>query len=134
MKPPEKIYAKAHGASTEMFSGRRSLIGGWHEHERPDHHCYIRSDVAGPTDRPFADALASLTSKEMTQARGDHDREADAIERLARTLGFAIAMAAGGDPKTIDTMIEGATAYAHEEAVSSAPLAELAAMARRRKG
>ena len=86
------------------------------------------------TEQPFADRLASLISKEMTQARGDHDREADAIERLARMLGFAIAMAAGGDPKGIDTMIEGATAYAHEEAVSTAPLAELAALVRRRKG
>lgn len=133
MKPPEKIYAKAHGASTEMFSGRLSLIGGWHEHERPDHHCYIRSDVATPTDRPFADALASLTSKEMTQARGDPDREADAVERLAHALGLAIAMAAGGDAKAIDTMIEGATAYAHEEAVSVAPLAEFAALVRRRR-
>ena len=134
MKPPEKIYAKAHGASTEMFSGRRSLIGGWHEHERPDHHCYIRSDVAGPTDRPFADALASLTSKEMTQARGDHDREADAVERLAHALGLAIAMAAGGNPQAIDTMFEGATAYAHEEAVSAAPLAALASMVREAQG
>lgn len=86
------------------------------------------------TEQPFADRLASLISKEMTQARGDHDREADAIERLARTLGFAIAMAAGGDPKAIDPMIEGATAYAHEEAVSAAPLAELAAMRGRATG
>lgn len=82
----------------------------------------------------FADSLASLVSKEMTQARGDHDREADAIERLARTLGFAIAMATGGDPKAIDTMIESATAYAHEEAVSAAPLAELVALGRRKTG
>lgn len=87
----------------------------------------------GPTDKPFADALASLTSKEMTQARGDQDREADAIERLARALGLSIAMAAGGDPKAIDTMIEGATAYAHEEAVSAAPLAAAAAMLRKRR-
>lgn len=86
-----------------------------------------------PNDKPFADALTSLTSKEMAQARGNHDREADAIERLARALGFSIAMAAGGDPRAIDTMIEGATAYAHEEAVSSAPLAEVAAMLRKRR-
>lgn len=85
------------------------------------------------TEQPFADRLASLISKEMTKARGDHDREADAIERMARTLGFSIAMASGGDPEAIDTMIEGATAYAHEEAVSTAPLAELAALVRRRK-
>lgn len=80
------------------------------------------------TEPNFADRLASLTSKEMTQARGDHAREADAIERLARALGFAIAMAAGGKPRAIDTMIEGATAYAHEEAVDAAPLAEMAAL------
>lgn len=84
-------------------------------------------------DKPFADALASLTSKEMTQARGDQEREADAIERLARALGFSIAMATGGNPKAIDTMIEGATAYAHEEAVATAPLAEVAAMLRKGK-
>lgn len=84
-------------------------------------------------DKSFADALASITSKEMTQARGDQEREADAIERLARALGFSIAMAAGGDPMAIDTMIEGATAYAHEEAVSAAPLAEVAAMQRKGK-
>lgn len=84
-------------------------------------------------DKSFADALASLTSKEMTQARGDQDREADAIERIARALGFSIAMAAGGDPRAIDIMIEGATAYAHKEAVSAAPLAEVAAMQRKRR-
>lgn len=82
---------------------------------------------------PFATSLASLIRKEMTQARGDKDREADAIERMARALGFSIAMASGGDPKAIDTMIEGATAYAHEEAVSVAHLAKFAALARRRK-
>lgn len=85
------------------------------------------------TELPFASRLSSIISKEMTQARGNQEREAEAIERMARALGFSIAMASGGDPKAIDTMIEGATAYAHEEAVSVAPLAELAALVRRRK-
>ncbi|MFG1417230.1 hypothetical protein V5F38_05375 [Xanthobacter sp. V0B-10] len=50
----------------------------------------------------------------------------DLAERLATSLGLTVAMAAKGDGAKIDTLIEGATAHAHEEAVSWAPLARVA--------
>jgi hypothetical protein len=75
----------------------------------------------------FADKLHSLTSKEMAQANQakDAERMGDVVEALARALGFSIAIATKGDPKGIDTMIEGATAYAHGEAVDKAKFARL---------
>lgn len=43
---PERIYAKTHGASTDVISGQRGLIGGWNEHKREGQVEFIRSDVA----------------------------------------------------------------------------------------
>jgi hypothetical protein len=68
--------------------------------------------------------LQALTAKEAAAAHGDADRFGQMIEGLARALGFTVAIAARGDPKTIDTMIEGATAYAHGEAVEKATFAK----------
>lgn len=31
MKVPSVIYAKVHGASTDVLSGQRGLMGGWYE-------------------------------------------------------------------------------------------------------
>lgn len=44
-KMPEKIWAKTHGASTDVVSGQRGLIGGWSEHQREGQTEYIRLDV-----------------------------------------------------------------------------------------
>lgn len=79
----------------------------------------------------FADKLAALVAHEMSEATGDHDRMGVVIERIAASLGFGIALATGGDPRVIDTLIEGATAYAHAEAVQKAPLAAM--ISRRRE-
>lgn len=45
MNEPETIFAKVHGASTDVISGQRGLIGGWVEHERPAHVPYVRADL-----------------------------------------------------------------------------------------
>lgn len=82
-------------------------------------------------ERGFSEQLRSLAAREATAARGDPERYADMIETLSRALGFTVALASEGDPKTIDTMLEGATAYAHAEAVEKAPLAALTRLARR---
>ncbi|WGG61825.1 hypothetical protein [Brucella intermedia] len=43
---PERIYAKVHGASTDVISGQRGLIGGWNEHQRDGQAEYVRADLA----------------------------------------------------------------------------------------
>lgn len=78
-----------------------------------------------PTNNSFADRLASMVAKEAHAAKNDPDHMAVVIERLAAALGFTAALAAKGDPKTIDTLLAGAEAYAHAEAVDKAPLAAL---------
>ena len=42
---PERIFAKVHGASTDLISGQRGLIGGWNEHKRDGQIEYVRSDL-----------------------------------------------------------------------------------------
>ena len=42
---PERIYAKVHGASTDVISGQRGLIGGWNEHHRDGQAEYVRADL-----------------------------------------------------------------------------------------
>ena len=68
----------------------------------------------------FADDFARLMAIESAAARGDPQRLAAMVERLSSALGMAIAMAALGDPRVIDDLIEGATAFAHSEAVEKA--------------
>lgn len=42
---PERIWAKIHGASTDVMSGQRGLLGAWHECQREGHASYIRADL-----------------------------------------------------------------------------------------
>ena len=82
----------------------------------------------GEEDTPLSDfgrKLVLLCSAELNEARRDPERYADMTERLAAALGFTTAMAARGDPATIDRMLAGAEAYAHGEAVHKAPLARM---------
>ena len=76
-------------------------------------------------DRPFDDKLTSLTASEAAKAKGDPERMGAMVERLSAALGFTIAIAANGDGPTIDKMMSGAEAYAHQEAVDKAPLIRL---------
>ena len=65
MDNPERIYAKTHGASTDVISGQRGLIGGWSEHQRDGQTEYIRADVS-------AAAITALSARvaELEQAHG----------------------------------------------------------------
>lgn len=65
----------------------------------------------------FEDALARLVSVEAMKARDNPARMSNMIERLGAALGLTVAVASKGKASTIDTLIEGVTAYAHEEAV-----------------
>lgn len=78
----------------------------------------------------FADRLAGLLAREQAAARGDTERMGEMIERLAAGLGFTIALAADGDRQGIDQLFIGAEAYAHQEAVDKAPLAQMLARLR----
>jgi hypothetical protein len=75
--------------------------------------------------RDFGDQLAALVAEEVTQARLNPARQAAAVELLASSLGFAVAMASRGDRLTLDTLMEGATAYAHTAAVERAHVARV---------
>ena len=44
MSGPERIWAKTHGASTDVISGKRGLLGGWNEHRRDGQVEYLRAD------------------------------------------------------------------------------------------
>lgn len=44
MTMPDRIWAKTHGASTDVLSGQRGLIGGWNEHRRDGQSAYLRQD------------------------------------------------------------------------------------------
>lgn len=77
-------------------------------------------------DDTFSDRLATVISSQAARARRDPALYAEIIERLSASLGLTIAMAARGDGAKIDTLIEGATAHAHEEAVSWARIGGMA--------
>lgn len=79
----------------------------------------------------FSEKLATLTSREMADANGDADRIGIVIERLSAALGFTIAIAARGNGPAIDNLLEGATSYAHREAVARAPFARIMSGSRR---
>lgn len=73
----------------------------------------------------FATKLSALVAVETASAHGDPERLAHVVERLAASLGFAIAITARGHGPTIDRLMAGAEGYAHAEAVDKAPFAKL---------
>ncbi len=82
---------------------------------------------------PFFDELASLCAKEMSAATkgGNSQRKAAVVAGLATVLGRSVAMAADGNPKTIETMLTGCEAHAASEAADFATLIQLAAAQRK---
>lgn len=74
---------------------------------------------------PFADDLSRLVAIEAAKARTDPERLSEMMERLAAALGMTVALAAKGDPQMIDTLMTGAEAYAHSEAVEKGRIARL---------
>lgn len=42
---PERMWAKVCGASTDILTGQRELLGGWNERARKGHAEYIRADL-----------------------------------------------------------------------------------------
>lgn len=79
------------------------------------------------TTEEFSDKLSALLSGEAARARREPERYAVMIERLASGLGFTVAMAAQGDGAKIDTLLTGAEAHAHQEAVQKAEFARMMA-------
>ncbi len=57
---PERIYAKVHGASTDVISGQRGLIGGWNEHHRDGQAEYVRADLYAALEAQLAEARKAL--------------------------------------------------------------------------
>lgn len=79
--------------------------------------------------RHFEETLAQLVSAEAVKAQRDPERMSALIERLGAALGLTIAVACRGDGAKMDALLEGATAYAHEEAVRNSHI--IAAMGKR---
>ncbi|CAB4326583.1 hypothetical protein [Brucella sp. 191011898] len=63
---PGRIYAKIHGATTDVISGQRGLIGGWNEHKREGQIEYVRSDTL---TRQGATVMASELTLEQIISR-----------------------------------------------------------------
>jgi len=76
----------------------------------------------------FETRLGAMVAKELT---GSPEQEAALIERLADSLGLAIAMATKGDPALADTMLTGVEGYLSEAVAQHSKLARLMAGARR---
>ena len=74
----------------------------------------------------FGDKLAALVSIETAAGKvRDPDAMSEIMEKLASSLAFTIALAAQGDDKGINTLLEGMTAYLYETAAERAPLARM---------
>jgi hypothetical protein len=73
----------------------------------------------------FGDKLSTLVSLEIAGNKArDPAVMSEIMERLASSLAFTIALAAQGDAKGINELIEGMTSYIFETAAERAPLAK----------
>jgi hypothetical protein len=68
-------------------------------------------------ERSFSEQLASLLSREVTQARKDPERLAEMIERLANALAFTISIGAWGDRELAQKLLTAAECYLYESSV-----------------
>ena len=70
----------------------------------------------------MSDEIGAICAKVLADAlkRRDADAIGALIERLARALGFSIAVAANGNKQVVEKLLSGAEAYAMEEAVEKA--------------
>lgn len=75
----------------------------------------------------FADKLAAICAKEITEGRGDPDRISAMLERLSHSLGMVVAEVGRGQPRDIDDVMEAVEAFIHAGAVDHAPLARMMA-------
>jgi hypothetical protein len=74
----------------------------------------------------FGDKLAALVSIETAGGKvRDPGAMSEIMERLASSLAFTVALAAQGDAKGIDHLLEGMTAYLYTTAAERAPLARM---------
>lgn len=110
MRHPDRIYATVNGASTEVFSGRRALIGGWHEHgaDRPGAQAYLRED--GPT---------------LTEVRKALRDSASVLQQICRDRGM---------PETAEFLIGGAFRRTIGEVLDAADAALAKIAAQRGRG
>ena len=70
----------------------------------------------------FETKLGAMVAKELC---GSPEQGAALIERLADSLGLAIAMATKGDPAAADTMMTGVEGYLAEAVAQHSKLARL---------
>lgn len=81
--------------------------------------------MAADKTPPFGDRLSALCAMELSGAHGDAERIGEMIERLLNSLAFTVAIATRGDPKAIDDMLTGASAYLYDTAAGHAKLGGL---------
>lgn len=58
---PSVIYAKAHGASTDVMTGQRGLVGAWSEHPRDGHVAMAPKAQADDLRQALSDVAGILT-------------------------------------------------------------------------
>lgn len=88
---PDRIWAKIHGASTDVMRGQRGLLGAWHERQREGHVGYVREDLveaAEAENQRLRAALQRAYDHVLRDApdwfaRHSHEQRALEIERSA---------------------------------------------------
>lgn len=76
----------------------------------------------------FAGKLNALVSLQMAKGTiRDPEAMSGIIETLASSLAFTVALAAQGDARAIDHLLEGMVAYIYTTAAERAPLARMIA-------
>lgn len=77
---PERIWAKVHGASTDVISGQRGLLGGWNERPRDGQIEYLRADWVAEVIENLSGQIEQAEARE--RALLDSNEEARQFLRL----------------------------------------------------
>lgn len=80
---PERIYAKTHGASTDVISGQRGLIGGWNEHKRDGQTEFVRSDLIAAYQATALEQAAQIAERPVI---GFSDGAVEASRKIASSI------------------------------------------------
>ena len=83
MSGPDRIWATVNGSSTDVISGLRGLIGGWHEHGQGRRGAaeYIRRDPAVIAALPEVQALIADALEQAASIIEDNVRHAKDLGR-----------------------------------------------------
>lgn len=85
MTIPDRIFAKVHGASTDVISGRRGLIGGWNEHRCEGQVEFVRAESL-----PRAGAAKQIEDVKYICGQWEKNQGASSLTIAVRALLSAL--------------------------------------------